>query len=183
MCVYFFSRAYSSPSAAPGGGVSEPWHSTWIMLSHKSAVISKLSVTRESLMRSPVLLPVCLHSISHFHIFHLSVSPRLIEGWVGGGLLLGGFFHCRRAPPARLFARRRREQARLKPASGGGRGAGGSKGLEAPRHRSSSVLDVESLLPITEIELVNGADRTSLSLCFKSQPSGDKACWLRRLRR
>lgn len=48
------------------------------MLSRKSAVISKLSVTRDSLMRSPLLLPVCLplHSpLSLLLSFYLSPSP------------------------------------------------------------------------------------------------------------
>lgn len=69
-----------------------------IMLSRKSAVISKFPVTRDSLMRSPPLLPVCLrlHSILSFSRL-LSVSLSLVS------LHLMDPFHCQGLFSACLF--------------------------------------------------------------------------------
>lgn len=52
------------------------------MLSRKSAVISKLSVTRDSLMRSPLLLPVCLPSSLHSLVFTSFICLPLPVKWL-----------------------------------------------------------------------------------------------------
>lgn len=73
------------------------------MLPHKSAVISKLSVTRDPLMRSPLLLCNSLSAFlftpfSRFHFFYRSrsaVSLRLMDVFCCQGLFL--LFVCVRA--------------------------------------------------------------------------------------
>lgn len=139
---WLFFPAYSSPS--PGRRVSEQWHSTWIMLSHKSAVISKLSVTRESLMRSPLPAP-CLSSL------HLSFS-RLSS-------VCFSTFHRRSVRGGFVFSSRRRglpafvcllRDERTAPFEGGK----GPRGTADPRpfHRVSASNYRD--------QLVSGADRS-----------------------
>lgn len=71
-CCFLESR--HPPVSGAGGSRAVAYHRR-IMLSRKSAVISKLSVTQDSLMRSPLLVPVYLpfHFILSFSLL-LSVS-------------------------------------------------------------------------------------------------------------
>lgn len=109
-----------------GGEVPEQWHSTWIMLLHKSAVISKLSITRESLMRSP-LCSLSVFAPSLIFTSFISVSLHLIDG------CFVFVFSSRPRGLSVFVCAATSEQSRLKPTCGG-------KGLEARSHRSSLVL-------------------------------------------
>lgn len=77
-CILLLRKQTLSSPEWHGEGIRAVAWRRRIMLSRKSAVISKLSVTRESLMRSPLLLPVCLclHSILSFSLLlSVSLSP------------------------------------------------------------------------------------------------------------
>lgn len=91
-CILLLRKQTLSSPEWHGEGIRAVAWRRRIMLSRKSAVISKLSVTRESLMRSPLLLPVCLclHSIHSFSLL-LSVSLSLSRL----SLRLMDVFHCR----------------------------------------------------------------------------------------
>lgn len=66
-------------------------------------------------MRNPPLLPVCLHSISHFHIVHLTVCFFIFTRW----LFWAFFSHLRRRGPSAFVCATTTEQSRLKSTHGG----------------------------------------------------------------
>lgn len=100
-CILLLRKQTLSSPEWHGEGIRAVAWRRRIMLSRKSAVISKLSVTRESLMRSPLLLPVCLclHSILSFSLLlSVSLSPLSLSLFNGcfslSRPLLFFFFAC-----------------------------------------------------------------------------------------